>query len=131
MLQCLTTTLVDTSALQLAIIERNGKVLLGLKKKGFGQGYYNGFGGKVEPGETIVQAAEREVRKPHKQAVGDVCAFPAQQDTEGSGLCCDFWGVALMSGQAKATPMCTTAEHGACCHRGPAISCHSSNCQLG
>ena len=27
------------------------RVLLGLKKRGFGEGYYNGFGGKVEPGE--------------------------------------------------------------------------------
>ena len=48
--------------MQLAIVNKNGRVLLGLKKKGFGQGYYNGFGGKVEPGETIVQAAQREVR---------------------------------------------------------------------
>lgn len=24
-------------------------------------GYYNGFGGKVEPGESIAEAAEREV----------------------------------------------------------------------
>ena len=27
------------------------RVLLGLKKRGFGEGYYNGFGGKVERGE--------------------------------------------------------------------------------
>lgn len=49
--------------LQLAIVQKNGRVLLGLKKKGFGQGYYNGFGGKVEPGETIAEAAHREVRQ--------------------------------------------------------------------
>eukprot|EP00878_Enallax_costatus_P012396 GHUV01012946.1.p1 GENE.GHUV01012946.1~~GHUV01012946.1.p1 ORF type:complete len:181 (+),score=34.31 GHUV01012946.1:92-634(+) len=47
----------------LAIVNKNGKVLLGLKKKGFGQGYYNGFGGKVEPGETVVQAAQRELHE--------------------------------------------------------------------
>jgi 8-oxo-dGTP pyrophosphatase MutT (NUDIX family) len=47
--------------LQLAIVEKNGRLLLGLKKTGFGSGYYNGFGGKVEPGETIAQAAHREV----------------------------------------------------------------------
>jgi 8-oxo-dGTP pyrophosphatase MutT (NUDIX family) len=34
-----------------------------LKKRGFGAGYYNGFGGKVEPGESIEQAAQREVIK--------------------------------------------------------------------
>jgi 8-oxo-dGTP pyrophosphatase MutT (NUDIX family) len=28
----------------------------------FGQGYYNGFGGKVETGETVEEAAAREVR---------------------------------------------------------------------
>lgn len=33
---------------QLAIVQaRDGRVLLGRKKKGFGEGYYNGFGGKV------------------------------------------------------------------------------------
>ena len=37
-------------------------MLLGQKKRGFGEGYYNGFGGKVEPGETVAQAAAREVR---------------------------------------------------------------------
>ncbi len=36
-------------------------VLLGYKKIGFGQGKYDGIGGKVEPGETVEQAAVREV----------------------------------------------------------------------
>jgi 8-oxo-dGTP pyrophosphatase MutT (NUDIX family) len=31
-----------------------------MKKRGFGNGKYNGFGGKVENGETIQQAAIRE-----------------------------------------------------------------------
>lgn len=29
--------------------------------QGFGTGFYNGFGGKVEAGETVLQAAHREV----------------------------------------------------------------------
>ncbi len=37
------------------------KVLLGLKKKGFGSGKYLGIGGKVEEHETAEQAARREV----------------------------------------------------------------------
>ena len=37
------------------------EILLGLKKAGFGAGKYNGFGGKVEIGETIESAAVREV----------------------------------------------------------------------
>lgn len=38
-------------------------VLLGFKKTGFGAGRWNGFGGKVEPRETIEAAAAREVRE--------------------------------------------------------------------
>ena len=41
-------------------IKENG-VLLGLKKRGFGSGRWNGFGGKVEEGETIEQATLREL----------------------------------------------------------------------
>lgn len=37
------------------------EILLGLKKRGFGAGRWNGFGGKLEPGETIEQAARREL----------------------------------------------------------------------
>ncbi|KAH7820064.1 putative 7,8-dihydro-8-oxoguanine triphosphatase-like protein [Monocercomonoides exilis] len=37
------------------------QVLLGLKKRGFGKGFWNGFGGKLQAGETIVQAAVREL----------------------------------------------------------------------
>lgn len=39
------------------------EILLGFKKAGFGAGKYNGFGGKVEVGETIESAAIREVRE--------------------------------------------------------------------
>jgi 8-oxo-dGTP diphosphatase len=37
------------------------ELLLGYKKVGFGQGKYTGFGGKVEPGETIQDSARREM----------------------------------------------------------------------
>ena len=36
-------------------------ILLGLKKAGFGAGKYNGFGGKIENGETPALAAIREL----------------------------------------------------------------------
>eukprot|EP01006_Ploeotia_vitrea_P004321 TRINITY_DN114319_c0_g1_i1.p2 TRINITY_DN114319_c0_g1~~TRINITY_DN114319_c0_g1_i1.p2 ORF type:complete len:195 (-),score=12.21 TRINITY_DN114319_c0_g1_i1:819-1403(-) len=39
------------------------EVLLGLKKRGFGCGKWNGFGGKVEPGETIAEGAARELKE--------------------------------------------------------------------
>src|SRR4051812_15618106 len=47
--------------LTLCIIHQPPRVLLGMKKIGFGAGHWNGFGGKVEVGETIEQAARREV----------------------------------------------------------------------
>jgi 8-oxo-dGTP diphosphatase / 2-hydroxy-dATP diphosphatase len=47
--------------LTLCIIHKDGKVLLGMKKRGFGQGRWNGFGGKIHNGETIEEAAKREV----------------------------------------------------------------------
>ena len=34
-----------------------------MKKRGFGEGRWNGFGGKVSPGETIEDAAKREVQE--------------------------------------------------------------------
>lgn len=40
--------------------QKNARVLLGMKKRGFGANRWNGFGGKVEGGETIEEAAIRE-----------------------------------------------------------------------
>jgi 8-oxo-dGTP diphosphatase / 2-hydroxy-dATP diphosphatase len=47
--------------LTLVLIERGGMLLLGMKKRGFGEGRWNGFGGKLEGTETIEEAAKREV----------------------------------------------------------------------
>ncbi|ERN15867.1 hypothetical protein AMTR_s00039p00189990 [Amborella trichopoda] len=47
----------------LAIVNTGGRVLLGLKKRGFGEGYFNGFGGKLEEGESIDEAAARELEE--------------------------------------------------------------------
>ena len=47
--------------LTLCIVHQNNRVLLGLKKRGFGAGRFNGFGGKVESDETIEEAAQREL----------------------------------------------------------------------
>ncbi len=45
----------------LCIPLKGDEVLLGMKKRGFGVGKYNSFGGKVKPGETIEEAALREL----------------------------------------------------------------------
>ncbi|KAK7788961.1 hypothetical protein R5R35_007456 [Gryllus longicercus] len=47
----------------LALVRNAEEVLLGLKKRGFGEGKWNGFGGKVEAGESIHDAAVRELRE--------------------------------------------------------------------
>ncbi|OGZ98661.1 MAG: hypothetical protein A3C07_02430 [Candidatus Sungbacteria bacterium RIFCSPHIGHO2_02_FULL_47_11] len=49
--------------LTLTIIYQHPKVLLGMKKRGFGVGRWNGFGGKVATVETIEDAAKRELRE--------------------------------------------------------------------
>jgi 8-oxo-dGTP diphosphatase/2-hydroxy-dATP diphosphatase len=49
--------------LTLCIIHQRPRILLGMKKRGFGEGRWNGFGGKVGADESIEDAARREVRE--------------------------------------------------------------------
>jgi 8-oxo-dGTP diphosphatase/2-hydroxy-dATP diphosphatase len=49
--------------LTVCFIHQHPRILLGLKKRGFGMGRWNGFGGKLQPGETIEAAAKREVQE--------------------------------------------------------------------
>jgi len=49
--------------LTLCIVHQHPKVLLGMKKRGHGEGKWNGFGGKVEKGEMIEEAARREMKE--------------------------------------------------------------------
>ena len=43
----------------LIFIRKTSEILLGLKKRGFGKNKWNGFGGKVEKGESVLQGAIR------------------------------------------------------------------------
>lgn len=45
----------------LVFVRRGDEILLGMKKRGFGEGRWNGFGGKIEPGETALEGAKREL----------------------------------------------------------------------
>lgn len=47
----------------LTLFIKDGKILLGEKKRGFAKGTLNGIGGKQDPGETIEQAMVRECQE--------------------------------------------------------------------
>ncbi len=49
--------------LTLCIVTSDNQILLGMKKRGFGAGRYNGFGGKIDRQETIFDAALRELKE--------------------------------------------------------------------
>lgn len=44
-------------------VDEMGRILLGRKKRGFGAAKWNGFGGKLEDGETYRRCALRELRE--------------------------------------------------------------------
>ncbi len=47
----------------LLFLLKDDKILLAMKKRGFGAGHWNGVGGKIEPDETLEQAAVRECQE--------------------------------------------------------------------
>ncbi|XP_050671179.1 oxidized purine nucleoside triphosphate hydrolase-like [Leptidea sinapis] len=47
----------------LVFVRKENQILLGYKKRGFGMNKWNGFGGKVEPNECILDAAIRELNE--------------------------------------------------------------------
>jgi 8-oxo-dGTP diphosphatase / 2-hydroxy-dATP diphosphatase len=49
--------------LSLLFLRQDDQVLLAMKKRGFGEGRWNGVGGKVEDGETIEAAMIREAEE--------------------------------------------------------------------
>ncbi|XP_054247225.1 oxidized purine nucleoside triphosphate hydrolase [Indicator indicator] len=53
--------MVTSRLFTLVLVVQPPRVLLGMKKRGFGAGLWNGFGGKVQPGESIEEAARREL----------------------------------------------------------------------
>lgn len=53
----------------LIFLREDEKILLAMKKRGFGSDRYNGIGGKIEAGETIEQAVIRETQE-------EICVTP-------------------------------------------------------
>jgi len=62
----------------LLFIVKDGQVLLIRKKTGFGQGKINGPGGKLDPGETALESAVREIEEELH-----VCVDPAACEEMG------------------------------------------------
>lgn len=49
--------------LTLCMVYKHPQILLGMKKRGFGAGRWNGFGGKVQEKESIEDATKRELQE--------------------------------------------------------------------
>ena len=47
------------------MVFKQEEILLGMKKRGFGVGRWNGFGGKLDGNETIEEGAIRELKQKH------------------------------------------------------------------
>ena len=47
----------------LCLILNENNILLAMKKRGHGEGFWNGYGGKVQAGESIEAAMKREVKE--------------------------------------------------------------------
>jgi 8-oxo-dGTP diphosphatase / 2-hydroxy-dATP diphosphatase len=58
--------------MNLCIVCKDKKVLLGMKKRGFGMGRWNGFGGKVQEGESIEESLRREMEEECGLKLGDL-----------------------------------------------------------
>lgn len=57
--------------LTLLFLQKDDQVLLAMKKRGFGVGKWNGVGGKIEKGETTIQALIRECHE-------EICVTPLE-----------------------------------------------------
>lgn len=47
----------------LCLLRKGNDLLMGMKKLRLGAGYYNGFGGKLDAGETLEECIVREVKE--------------------------------------------------------------------
>jgi len=79
--------MIDEPLILTLVLARDGdRLLLGRKKRGFGQGKWNGFGGKVEAGETIETAARREFNEETGAKVSELLAVGRLSFTFANGL---------------------------------------------
>ena len=82
-----------TKLYTLAFIRNGDNILLGMKKRGFGVGRWNGFGGKVNSDETILEAAKRsDIEKALHSRVLSSCT-----GAQGNNHCIPFVYETLVS----------------------------------
>jgi 8-oxo-dGTP pyrophosphatase MutT (NUDIX family) len=82
----------------LLFLVQGDEILLAMKKRGFGEGRWNGCGGKVEPSETIEQAMIRETQEEigvtpiiyEKMAIHDFI-MEDHEDFEAHTYVCTEW----------------------------------------
>jgi 8-oxo-dGTP diphosphatase len=90
----------------LLFVIRDGQILLIRKKRGLGAGKINGPGGRLEPGETPVEAAVREIR----EELGVEVLSPTLrgelhfQFVDGYSLLCSVFTAPDCLGEAIETP---------------------------
>lgn len=65
----------EKKVMTLVLVHQGNKILLGMKKRGTGQGRWNGFGGKLLWHETVKDAAKRELLEEAGIIVGDLEKF--------------------------------------------------------
>lgn len=89
----------------LVFVVRGGEILLMRKKRGLGAGKVNGPGGRLEPGESLLECAVREVRE-------EVCVTPlgveragenAFQFVDGYGIHVSVFRASGVEGEAAET----------------------------
>ena len=60
----------------LCLLKKDDSILLALKKRGFGEGKYNGVGGKIKEDETPEEAMIRETKE-------EICVTPTKYEKVG------------------------------------------------
>ncbi len=91
----------------LALWQQENRLLLAMKKRGFGQGLWNGFGGKLQPGETAAAAAEREMAE--ESGLANIQLQPAGQlnfftpGGEDLHIICQLFRIAGAAGEPTET----------------------------
>ncbi len=100
----------------LCFVMRDGQILLILKKRGLGAGKINGPGGRIEPGESAVECAIRELQEelaitPRDPEMAGVLHF---QFADGYSLQCSVFRATDCDGIAvetdEAVPRWTPAD---------------------